>query len=142
MDQQGERMVGGKEQMAAVEAVHESSVPQGSEDLNRRRREKIQERLSAVLDSTDTLQACMAPVTCDLLEMLQDLKRGIDEAFGVGPLALERSAELAQPSNCTPGLPVRRTSLPGWSTRLRNRRNKGSIDVASADVRRQQAEKR
>jgi hypothetical protein len=94
MDQQDERTVRGKEQMPAQDTAHDSTVPQRSEDLKRRRREKIQERLAAALDSTDTLQACMAPVTCDLLELLQDLKHGIDESFALGPMALERSEKL------------------------------------------------
>ena len=54
-----------------------------------RRQEKIQEHLARTLDSPDTLQACMGPIACDLLEMLQGLKQGINQAFAAGPMAME-----------------------------------------------------
>ena len=83
-----------EQQLAAAEAASESAVRRSGQELSRRRREKIQERLAAALDSSDTMEASMGPVSCDLLEMLQDLKHGIDEAFAVGPMVLERSERL------------------------------------------------
>ena len=59
-------------------------------DLGIRRQEKIHEHLAGTLESPDTLQACMGPIACDLLEMLYELKQGITEAFATGPMASER----------------------------------------------------
>jgi hypothetical protein len=54
-------------------------------DLNQRRQTKIHEHLGAILDSSDTLQACMGPILCDTLEMCQTLKTALVEKIGDAP---------------------------------------------------------
>jgi hypothetical protein len=78
----------------AGQADAKSQAISAARDMDARRQEKIQSHLAKTLDSPDTLQACMGPVACDLLEMLQGLKREINEALATGPRALERFENL------------------------------------------------
>lgn len=44
------------------------------QELRRRHHERIQDHLANVLDSPDTLPACMGAILCDLLETCQEMK--------------------------------------------------------------------
>ena len=58
-------------------AVAAEMPMKGSTDnLVRRRKQKIQEHLAVTLDSPNTSQACLGPVMCDLLEWCQEGPRG------------------------------------------------------------------
>ena len=61
------------------------SVSETPQELHRRRNQRIQDHLRNVLDSSDTLQACMGPICCDLLEVCQELKRLLDERIRQTP---------------------------------------------------------
>ncbi len=80
----------GKETVAGV--TDEKTVR--VKDLGQQRRERIREHLAKTLESADTLQACMGPIACDLMEFCQDLKGAIDEAFATDRLPLERFENL------------------------------------------------
>ncbi len=74
------------EKMADLTAVglEEQSSKVDSLQLARLRRKKIQEHLAVTLELPASLQACMGAITCDLLDMCQDLKSAIDEQRGQG----------------------------------------------------------
>jgi hypothetical protein len=78
--------------LAEIETT--AQPPPGCEDMADRRRERIQQHLAVTLQSEGTWPACLGPVSCDLLEMLQNLKQDIDAAYATGPLASERFQNL------------------------------------------------
>lgn len=79
-------------------AVAAEMPMKGSTDnLVRRRKQKIQEHLAVTLDSPNTSQACLGPVMCDLLEWCQELKGAIDAEFAAGPSSVARFEELTPP---------------------------------------------
>jgi hypothetical protein len=61
------------------------SVSTTPEDLRRRRDQRIQDHLGIVLDSSDTLQACMGPILCDILGICQEMKRLLGERISRSP---------------------------------------------------------
>ena len=133
-----------KEQLVAAEAARESAVPGNGKDLSGLRRQKIQERLAAALDCGDPLVASMGPVSCDLLEMLQDLKHGIDKAFAVGPMALERSEKLRPAIELYARLASQAYKLAHWSIQssIPSLCDKGRITAGAAEGPGQPSEER
>jgi hypothetical protein len=65
----------------AIRPVGKSADVRKTQDLGGRRKQKILDHLAASLGASDTLQACMGAITCDLLEMCQTLKSGLDKEF-------------------------------------------------------------
>lgn len=53
------------------------------QEITRQREQKIHEHLGVVLGSSDTLQACMGPVLCDILETCMVLKAALGETISI-----------------------------------------------------------
>ena len=66
-------------QAATCRAIGNGSVSK----LVRQREQKIHEHLGVVLGSPDTLQACMGPILCDILETCAVLKAALGEKIAV-----------------------------------------------------------
>ena len=67
---------------AAVSQTNGNDEPEGRRaNLSRRRLERIQEHLAATLDSPSTLQACIGPIVCDLMELCGRMKAAVSEAL-------------------------------------------------------------
>ena len=67
---------------AAVSQTDGNDQPeQRRANLSRRRLERIQEHLAATLDSPSTLQACIGPIVCDLMELCGRMKAAVNEAL-------------------------------------------------------------
>lgn len=69
------------------------TIPQA---LRRQRGEKIQQHLEIILESKDTLQACMGAVLCDILDTCQTLKIALAEKIG-GPSSPMTGVEKSMP---------------------------------------------
>lgn len=69
--------------------VSGQSVSRTPPELRRRRNQRIQDHLKNVLNSSDSLQAVMGPILCDLVETSQNVKGLLDEriSHGVAPTA-------------------------------------------------------
>jgi hypothetical protein len=85
---------------AAADGRPVGPVRNDRSELAQCRHEKIQEHLAGTLQVGDTWQACLGPVACDLLELCQTLKAGIDESLvgqqpaGVLPKSLTSTIEM------------------------------------------------
>jgi len=90
MNQEGPKhaKIGNEVVASSVGSVLAPTTVVGASDLSLRRQAKIDEHLGEVLDSSDTLGACMGPLLCDTLEMCQTLKMAVAQkiASAASPL--------------------------------------------------------
>jgi hypothetical protein len=98
-EESNETKIGGKDAALGAACFLDKRAPMAPQEISRQRGDKIQEHLRAVLESGQTLQACMGPVLCDTLEMCQMLKAALAEKIGrvPSPMAgVEKSMPLIQ----------------------------------------------
>ena len=86
LQQQSDGLVGDQGMSLATTQFGPTAPKQLSSQLSakkllQKRAEKIHEHLAVTVHSPDTLQACMGPIACDLMEMCATMKAAISEGF-------------------------------------------------------------